>query len=149
MSFDSLHFGFFFALIFVGCHALRSRVAPRNAFLLISSYYFYGCWDWRFLGLILLSTLVDYLCGRGLNVPKEDIGKAPVIDRRRRLLLLASMATNLGLLGVFKYFNFFAENVARVAGAMGLDLQPIELRIFLPVGSRLLPAGLGFLPIWA
>ena len=134
MSFDSLHFGFFFALIFVGCHALRSRVAPRNAFLLISSYYFYGCWDWRFLGLILLSTLVDYLCGRGLNVPKEDIGKAPVIDRRRRLLLLASMATNLGLLGVFKYFNFFADSLLRVLAPYGIEPNLVTTQIVLPVG---------------
>ena len=68
MNFNSLHFALFFALVVVACVATQRRVGVRNGVLLVASYYFYGCWDYRFLSLILVSTVVDYTCGRLLDV---------------------------------------------------------------------------------
>jgi D-alanyl-lipoteichoic acid acyltransferase DltB (MBOAT superfamily) len=134
MSFDSFHFLSFFLVVLATTYVLRDRVPARNTFLLIASYYFYGCWDWRFLGLIVISTIVDYGCGLGLAVSPEDVDKAPPPVRRRKLLLLASLITNLGLLAVFKYFNFFTDSAASLLGAIGFDPHMTTLRIVLPVG---------------
>jgi alginate O-acetyltransferase complex protein AlgI len=134
MSFDSLHFLAFFLVVLAVNHLLRARVQARNAFLLAASYYFYGCWDWRFLSLIVVSTLVDFSCGLAMNVAPEDVDREPVRDRRRRLLLMASVVTNLGLLGVFKYANFFIDSAAVLLESVGFTAHLPTLRIVLPVG---------------
>jgi len=138
LYFNSLHFAAFFTIVFAVAYLLRKRVTPRNAFLLVASYYFYGCWDWRFLSLILVSTAVDYACGRALNVERVDPDNPPKPTTRRRLLLLASLATNLGLLGVFKYFGFFYESAVALLESVGwlgdIDNEREILRIVLPVG---------------
>ncbi len=134
MTFDSLHYLFFFVLVLGVVRLLRDRVGARNAFLLVASYYFYGCWDWRFLSLIVFSTVVDFYCGRAMNVAPEDVGKEPLKDRRRKLILLASLTANLGLLAAFKYFNFFIDSAVTMLDAMGLEAHPSTLRIILPVG---------------
>ena len=77
---------------------------PQNIFLLAASYFFYGWWDWRFLGLILLSTLVDFYCARVITSSNDR--------NQRRLLLILSVSMNLGFLGYFKYCDFFIDSFA-------------------------------------
>ena len=99
----------------------------RNAFLLVTGYVFYGWWDYRFLGLIALSTIVDFAVGRAMF--KSDS------DSKRKLLLTSSIAVNLGILGFFKYYNFFINSFADFSeGILGLDANPSTLSIILPVG---------------
>lgn len=94
--------------------------------LLTASYIFYGWWDARFLSLIVASTVVDYLLGQYLAAATNAL--------KRKLLLTASMIFNLGLLGVFKYYNFFMENFMEIANSVGLHTNPVLLKIALPVG---------------
>src|SRR5690606_25625546 len=90
------------------------------------SYVFYGWWDWRFLSLIIFSTLIDYLVGRGLR-QQENINK-------RKLLLWTSIIVNLGFLGVFKYYNFFLDNFINAFSFFGQEINANSLNIILPVG---------------
>ncbi|HET6347961.1 MAG TPA: MBOAT family O-acyltransferase [Candidatus Krumholzibacteria bacterium] len=99
---------------------------PRNVFLLIASYFFYGYWDWRFLSLLFVSTIIDYVAARAIAATDDP--------RRRKRFLLLSLASNLGLLGTFKYFNFFVDSFARVAAHFGTNLDFLHLNIILPVG---------------
>lgn len=125
MIFSSFEFLFFFAVIFAAYWALP-RMGMRHLFLLVGSYYFYMSWNPLFISLIILSTLVDYGVGRLLEHENRP--------RRRKTYLIASCTTNLGLLGVFKYANFFVENAAASLRAVGLDVDPVVLNIILPVG---------------
>ena len=125
MLFVEFRFVLFFAVVFAVTWALRSNRA-RKVWLLATSYLFYAAWDWRFLSLIVGSTVVDYAVGRGLANSTSP--------RRRRALLCTSLAVNLGLLGVFKYFDFFASSLIAVASTMGIELGPNTLEIVLPVG---------------
>ena len=134
MFFNSLHFVAFFVVVFAMVVLLRRRVPARNVFLLVASYYFYGCWDWRFLSLILVSTLVDYLCGLTLNVREVDPDHPPKPTLRRKMILLASLVTNLGLLGFFKYCDFFITSAIEGLTALGVKTNLSTLEIILPVG---------------
>jgi D-alanyl-lipoteichoic acid acyltransferase DltB (MBOAT superfamily) len=133
LYFNSLYFVAFFAVVMLAVFALRRIVWARNLFLLAASYFFYACWDWRFLGLILISTAVDYLCGRYLGVgrpgPQGERAKP-----RRKLVLVASLVTNLGLLGFFKYYDFFIASAIEALAAIGVEAHPTTLRVVLPVG---------------
>ena len=124
MLFNSLHFVWFFIVVYAIYRVLPHRA--QNWFLLAASYYFYAAWDWRFLGLLIGSTVVDYLCARGM-----DRADAP---RRRRLLLCVSISFNLTVLGFFKYFNFFADSLHSVFGAIGWQVDFVTLRVLLPIG---------------
>src|SRR3954449_7495676 len=124
MVFNSLHFVWFFLVVYALYRVLPHRA--QNWLLLIASYYFYAAWDWRFLGLLIASTVVDYSCGRLLERSSDQ--------RRRKWLLGVSLAFNLTLLGFFKYFNFFADNLHVVFGALGWQLDFVTLRVLLPVG---------------
>jgi alginate O-acetyltransferase complex protein AlgI len=124
MLFDSFAFWPFFGACFVAILVLPHRA--QNRVLLVASYAFYAAWDWRFVGLLLVSTLVDYTVGRLLGVTD-----AP---SRRRQLLSVSLFTNLGLLGYFKYAGFFAESLARLTESVGMTLSPFVLDVVLPVG---------------
>jgi D-alanyl-lipoteichoic acid acyltransferase DltB (MBOAT superfamily) len=124
MVFNSLHFLWFFVVVYALYRVLPHRA--QNWLLLVASYYFYAAWDWRFLGLLLASTMVDYSCARLIERTSEV--------RRRRWLLVLSLAFNLTLLGFFKYFNFFADNLHTVFGALGWRLDFVTLRVLLPVG---------------
>jgi len=98
----------------------------QNAFLLLASYTFYGWWDWRFLSLIIFSTLIDYFVGLRIasaNSPKKS-----------KLWLVVSLVINLGLLGFFKYFNFFVDSWVAIWGEFGIIVDPWSLNIILPVG---------------
>ncbi len=126
MLFTSRVFIAFFVLVYATYLLLRHRHRAQNRLLLVASYVFYGYWDWRFLSLLVLSTLVDYVVGA--RMARSD--RTAV----RRALLTTSIVANLGILATFKYFNFFAENFAAALGAFGLHADFATLNIVLPVG---------------
>jgi alginate O-acetyltransferase complex protein AlgI len=114
-----------FFLVCFGVHwSLRNDTA-RKLWLLVCSYFFYACWDWRFLSLILLSTCIDYVAGRLI---------AESAERRAKLVLGISLAANLGILGFFKYFEFFVTSGSDLLTLLGFDVAPRTLEIILPVG---------------
>ena len=124
MLFNSLDFAVFFLVVYSAYAMLPHRA--QNRLLLVASYFFYGCWDWRFLSLIALSTTVDFFAAQGI-----DRTDAP---RRRRGFLFASMAVNLGILGFFKYFDFFVGSAESLARSLGFDPPGLRLGLILPVG---------------
>jgi D-alanyl-lipoteichoic acid acyltransferase DltB (MBOAT superfamily) len=124
LLFNSVIFVAFFAVVYGLYRSLPHRA--QNRMLLVASYVFYGSWDWRFLSLIWISTIVDYFCGRAIH--RCDVPRA------RRGYLALSVATNLALLGFFKYFNFFSENLQALAQIFGLTLDRVTLAVILPVG---------------
>ena len=126
MLFNSLSFAIFLPVVFALYWMLRQHLKSQNILLLISSYVFYGWWDARFLSLIVASTVVDFFLGKYLVKAKSMAS--------RKWLLSASMLFNLGLLGVFKYYNFFIENFAHLAHSLGFHTDPTLLSIALPVG---------------
>lgn len=125
MLFDSPVFFVFLVLVVTVYWRLRAR-KHQNVFLLIASYFFYGWWNWRFLGLIFASTLVDFFCARGVAKSTND--------RKRKLLLAVSITVNLVFLGFFKYFNFFVDSAATGLGVLGLQVSVPVLRVLLPPG---------------
>ena len=124
MVFNSLHFVVFFMAVY-GLYRLLPHKG-QNWLLLIASYYFYASWDWRFLGLLIASTIVDY--SSGLLLGRTDD------HRRRTLVLVAGLGFNLAVLGFFKYFNFFAENLQVVLALAGWRPDLFTLRVLLPIG---------------
>ncbi|HUN53098.1 MAG TPA: hypothetical protein VMU42_18370, partial [Candidatus Sulfotelmatobacter sp.] len=125
MLFVEPRFLVFFAIVF-GLHwSLRSD-RWRKAVLLIASYLFYAAWDYRFTFLIMFSTLVDYTVARLIEATAER--------QKRRRWLLVSLCMNLGVLGFFKYFNFFAASTVAALDAFGLKASWNTLHIVLPVG---------------
>ena len=124
MLFNSVAFLVFLPLFMLAYWSTRGRA--RLWVMLLGSLVFYGWWDWRFLGLLLFSAIVDYSIGILLENEQYDAA-------RHRLIVL-SVIVNLGLLGFFKYFNFFADSAVRFGDALGLHLTWNALRIVLPVG---------------
>jgi len=124
MLFNSYIFWCFFAAVIVLYRVMDHK--RQNIMLLAASYVFYGSWDWRFLSLILISTLVDYFAALGIERSKTE--------SRRKLLCLISVCTNLGLLGAFKYYGFFASQAVALLNAAGLNVTASSLQIVLPVG---------------
>ena len=125
MLFVEPRFLFFFVVVF-GLHWCLRTQTSRKFVLLAASYVFYAAWDWRFLSLILASTLIDYFVGICLA---RERGQA-----RRKLWLVVSVVGNLGILGFFKYFNFFVESAVGLSQWIGLPVSFDTLRIILPVG---------------
>jgi D-alanyl-lipoteichoic acid acyltransferase DltB (MBOAT superfamily) len=124
MLFNSWIFAAFLAIVLPLYYLLPFRA--QNILLLAASYLFYGAWDWRFLGLLLLSTVMDYSIGRAMDLSPTQ--------RRRRLLLVFSVVVNLTILGFFKYWNFFVESAGALLTSVGLEANLPTLRIILPVG---------------
>jgi alginate O-acetyltransferase complex protein AlgI len=124
MTFTTPEFVIFF-LLFFGLYALLP-VRRRKVLLLVASYLFYGSWNAKFLLLLAASTLVDYAVGGALYHSESH--------RRRQLLISASIGFNLGVLGVFKYFNFFVDSAAAGLAALGLEVDFPTLQVILPVG---------------
>jgi alginate O-acetyltransferase complex protein AlgI len=124
MIFNSFIFWAFFALVILLYWRLPHR--GQNALLLVASYVFYGYWDWRFLGLLFASTVIDFSVAIWLGKLDDP--------RRRKTLLAVSMVANLGFLGFFKYFNFFVDQFAALLIALGFEPHMPTLRIVLPVG---------------
>jgi D-alanyl-lipoteichoic acid acyltransferase DltB (MBOAT superfamily) len=98
----------------------------QNVLLLAASYFFYGWWDWRFLGLIFISTVVDFFCAHYIESASNQL--------RRKFALLVSVMLNLGFLGFFKYCNFFVDSFADVLEVMGISVSSNILQILLPPG---------------
>ncbi len=116
-----------FIVAFMAAYVLcRSSLKARNGLILLASYLFYGWWDPRFLALIVFSSGLDFAAGRGMARARTRT--------RRRLWLLASLAGNLGVLGFFKYADFFIDSAVSLAAAAGLDLSAGTLGFILPVG---------------
>jgi D-alanyl-lipoteichoic acid acyltransferase DltB (MBOAT superfamily) len=125
--FNSIDFAVFLPIVFLLYWlAAKKSIAFQNILLVIASYVFYGWWDWRFLFLIFLSTATDYIVGLMLSNNNQKT--------QRKALLFASIFINLGLLGFFKYYNFFAENFAAAFSFFGMKIQAHRLNVVLPVG---------------
>lgn len=126
MLFNSFGYFFFLPVVFTlywfVCN--RSRRA-QNSLMLLASYFFYGWWSYKFLGLLVLSTLLDYLYGFGVNAPNK---------RKAKIFLWLSIVNNLGILAVFKYYDFFAIEVTRGFQQLGIQLNPVLLEVVLPIG---------------
>ena len=127
MLFNSFTFAVFVPVVFfVYWFVFSKNLRLQNFFLLVVSYVFYGWWDWRFLSLIFVSSLSDFLIGIWLHKISDD--------KKRKLLLWLSLILNLGLLVFFKYYNFFVDSFIEAAAKIGVHLHESTLNIILPVG---------------
>lgn len=127
MLFNSLSFALFLPLVFILYWFVTNRnLKIQNGLLLVASYYFYACWDWRFLFLLLFSTFLDYYTGIKVS---ESLNQ-----RIRKFWFWTSIIVNLGFLAVFKYYDFFAVSLAEGLTNFGLHVDPWTLGLILPVG---------------
>lgn len=127
MLFNSLNFAIFLPIIFILYWFVTNKsLKLQNALLLASSYFFYACWDWRFLFLLVFSTLLDYYTGIKMSDAKNQNVK--------KFWFWLSISINLGFLGVFKYYNFFAQSFADAISNLGFQINPWTLKVILPVG---------------
>ena len=127
MLFNSIDFAIFLPIVFILYWFIANKnYNKQNILLLIASYYFYACWDWRFLFLLIFSTLLDYYTGLKMeDAPNQKL---------KKFWLWLSIIINLGFLGVFKYYNFFATSFAEAGATLGLKFDPWTLKVILPVG---------------
>ena len=127
MFFNSLSFAVFLPIVFIlYWFVFNKSKASQNAVLIVASYYFYSCWDWRFLFLLVFSTFLDYYTGLRIEKGKTDLG--------RKFWFWLSIGVNLGFLGIFKYYNFFASSLSEALNGIGLSTSPLLLQVVLPVG---------------
>ena len=126
MLFNSSTFIIFFIFVYSAYVLLKKNCRWQNYLLLVSSYVFYGWWNWKFLGLLLLSTAIDFFIGKKIDYASNK--------KTRKIFLALSIAANLIILGFFKYFNFFSESFISLMNAVGLQADAITLKIILPVG---------------
>ena len=127
MLFNSLDFAVFLPIAFLlYWFVAQKNIKLQNALIVVASYLFYGWWDWRFLSLILFSTIIDYAVGQKLRNEEKEI--------KRKMLLWISIIVNLGFLGFFKYYNFFLENFVDAFSLFGMQINTNSLNIILPVG---------------
>ena len=124
MLFNTLKFAIFFGAVYTLYRLLRHK--GQNRLLLLASYVFYAFWDWRFLSLIVLSTLFNYYFGLKIDAASGQ--------KKRKSFLVACVILNLGILGFFKYFNFFADNMAAFLGLFGYHPGWVTLNVILPLG---------------
>ncbi|MDN3666499.1 MBOAT family O-acyltransferase [Algibacter miyuki] len=126
MIFNSFTFLIFFVIVFIAYWAMQYRIKMQNTLILLSSYVFYGWWDYRFLGLIIFSTLVDFYVAKKIDSEPNK--------REKKQWLVLSLVSNLGMLVLFKYFNFFSNSWAEAWGLLGLEMSQLTLNVILPVG---------------
>ena len=127
MFFNSIDFAIFLPVIFILYWFVANKnLKLQNFLIVVASYIFYGWWDWRFLSLIIFSTIIDYLIGISLSKQENQ--------NKRKVLLWSSILVNLGFLGFFKYYNFFLENFVTAFSFLGYPINPQGLNIILPVG---------------
>jgi alginate O-acetyltransferase complex protein AlgI len=127
MLFNSIDFLIFLPIVFILYWFVPNRDRKlQNALLLTASYFFYACWDWRFVFLLMFSTMLDYFTGLKMQDAKSQIAK--------RFWFWLSIVVNLGFLGVFKYYNFFAESFAEAVSHIGWQVSPLMINVILPVG---------------
>lgn len=127
MLFNSIDFAVFLPIIFILYWFVANKnLKLQNLLIVVASYVFYGWWDWRFLSLILFSTLVDFSVGLKLMTENKQ--------SKRKMLLLISIFVNLGFLAFFKYYNFFLDNFISAFSFFGTEIKSNSLNIILPVG---------------
>ncbi|MBF4465644.1 MBOAT family protein [Flavobacterium sp. LC2016-12] len=127
MFFNSLAFAIFLPIVFfLYWFVFNKTKSSQNTLLIVASYYFYSCWDWRFLFLLVFSTFLDYYTGIQIEKGKSE--------KSRKFWFWLSIIVNLGFLGVFKYYNFFASSFAELLNSVGVQASPILLNVILPVG---------------
>lgn len=126
MLFNSLPFVLFFLCFYFLYRTSRRSWRVQNWLFLAANYIFYAYWDWRFLGLIALTTVVDYTVGLKIEATEEP--------RFRKIWLLVSLTTNIGVLAFFKYFNFFVGSMVDLLRVFGMQADDVTLKIVLPVG---------------
>lgn len=126
MLFNSIEFLIFLPIVLGLYYLLRKNFKAQNILLLAASYLFYGWWDWRFLGLIVISSTADFFVGYAISQQKFDF--------KRKLLLAVLLIMNLSVLGFFKYYNFFIDSFADAFTYFGHTIEPSRLNIILPVG---------------
>jgi D-alanyl-lipoteichoic acid acyltransferase DltB (MBOAT superfamily) len=126
MNFNSPEFAIFFPVVLILYGFVFHRERARDALLLAASYFFYMSWNWMYAALLLLATAWDYSIGRVLAFEQRE--------RVRKTVLVLSLVANLGLLGLFKYFNFFVDTASDVGGLLGLNLSFVHHHLLLPVG---------------
>lgn len=127
MFFNSLQFACFLPVVFMLYWFLaKGKLSWQNAILLVASYFFYACWDYRFLFLLMFSTFLDYYTGLRIGHASSRVQK--------KFWLWLSIGINLGFLAVFKYYNFFAASFSDAASALGWEVHPLTLKVILPVG---------------
>ena len=127
MFFNSIDFAIFLPIVFLlYWFGTKGNLKIQNILLLAASYYFYACWDYRFLFLLIFSTLLDYFTGLKMHEAKSAVMK--------RFWFWLSVSVNLGFLGIFKYFNFFSKSLADALSAVGYKADFWTLNVILPVG---------------
>nr|MBA3755828.1 MBOAT family protein [Nitrosomonas sp.] len=126
MLFNSSAFLAFYFVFFPTYWAIHRNIPARNALILVGSYFFYGSWDWRFLSLIFISTVIDFYCAKRIYNSQNN--------KTRKYFFTLSLVTNLGTLAVFKYFGFFVSSFIDLMSALGIHANFTTLNIILPVG---------------
>lgn len=127
MLFNSINFAVFLPIVFIlYWFVVNKSIRAKNILLLVASCFFYACWDWRFLFLLIFSTLLDYFSGIKIFESKNQTTK--------NFWFWLSISINLGFLGVFKYYNFFAQSFSEAITHFGLQINPLTLDVLLPVG---------------
>ncbi|WP_299779271.1 MBOAT family O-acyltransferase [uncultured Formosa sp.] len=127
MLFNSIDFAIFLPIVFLMYwFVFHKNLKLQNILIVVISYFFYAWWDWRFLSLIIFSTLVDYTIGLKLENEKKQL--------KRKILLWVSILVNLGCLGFFKYYNFFLDNFITAFSYFGMHIKTNNLNIILPIG---------------
>ena len=124
MLFNTFDFFYFFIFVFLFYCILNHKW--QNRMLLVASYVFYGYWDYRFLSLIILSTIIDYFCGKKIY--------KSINSSQKKLFLYLSIIGNLSILGFFKYCNFSIENIQLLLSILGISTDLYSLQIVLPIG---------------
>jgi alginate O-acetyltransferase complex protein AlgI len=124
MFFNSFIFLIFLSIVVPVYYKLPNKY--KNVFLLVCSYFFYGYWDWRFCSLLLISTTVDFFTGKAIYKAQDP--------KKRKGFLLISLMANLGILGFFKYYNFFIDSFISMTSFWGFNLDLLHINVILPVG---------------
>ena len=127
MLFNSIGFFMFLPIVFIGYWLLqKQKLSYQNGLLLAASYYFYSCWDWRFLFLLMFSTGLDYVAGLMMERTTSEAN--------RKFWFWLTISVNIGFLGVFKYYNFFVDSFANLLTSFGFEPHFWTLNVILPVG---------------
>jgi alginate O-acetyltransferase complex protein AlgI len=127
MLFNSFEFALFLPIVFcLYWFVFHKNLTIQNSLILASSLLFYGWWDWRFLFLLVIASIVDYIAAIKIQETLDQ--------KKKKLILTVSLASNLGILGVFKYFNFFSASLAEIFTVFGFKADFVTLNVILPVG---------------
>ena len=127
MLFNSIEFGIFFLIVFIlYWFVVNKNLKLQNVLLLLASYFFYGWWDWRFLILLVLISILNYFIG--IRIDKNDT------DKKKKIWLIVGLIINIGILGAFKYYNFFVDSFIDLMSFIGFNLTKSTTKIIIPLG---------------